>query len=73
MKELYCATFRLRISEIGPRTRSNRLRSILTHFNGPFALTVAARGRSNNKAISPKYSDGPNFDTSTAGSSSDGF
>jgi hypothetical protein len=54
MNELYWATFRLRISEIGPRTRSNRYRSILTHFNGPLALTVAARGRSNNKAISPK-------------------
>ena len=29
-------------------------RSSLTHFSGPLAVTVAARGRSNNNAISPK-------------------
>lgn len=46
--------FLLRMSEQGPRTRSNRALSSLTHFNGPRATTVAARGLSNNKAISPE-------------------
>ena len=45
--------FRLRISPQGPKTRSNRARSNLTHLRGPLATTVAALGRSNNKAISP--------------------
>lgn len=53
-KLLYCAMFLLRMSEQGPRTRSNRALSSLTHFNGPRATTVAARGLSNNKAISPE-------------------
>ena len=46
--------FLLRISDTGPRTRSNLCLSSLTHFNNPFAITVAARGRSNKRAISPK-------------------
>lgn len=53
-KLLYCWMFRLRISEHGPRTRSNRGRSSFTHFNRPRATTVAARGRFINRAISPK-------------------
>lgn len=52
-KLLYCWMFRLRISEHGPRTRSNRGRSNLTHFKGPRATTVAARGRFISRAISP--------------------
>lgn len=52
-KLLYCWMFRLRISEHGPKTRSNRGRSSFTHFNGPRATTVAARGRFINSAISP--------------------
>lgn len=53
-KLLYCWMFRLRISEHGPRTRSNRGRSSFTHFNRPRATTVAARGRFINRAISPR-------------------
>lgn len=52
-KLLYCWMFRLRISEHGPRTRSKRGRSSLTHFRGPRATTVAARGRFISRAISP--------------------
>ena len=44
---------RLRISWQGPRTLSNRARSILTHFRAPTAFTVAARGLLSNRAISP--------------------
>lgn len=44
---------RLRISEQGPRTRSNRGRSSFTHFKRPRATTVAARGRFISRAISP--------------------
>jgi len=44
---------RLRISEQGPSTRSNRVRSIFTHLSKPRATTVAALGRSSNSAISP--------------------
>uniref|UniRef100_A0A915IK75 Nuclear pore complex NUP2/50/61 domain-containing protein n=1 Tax=Romanomermis culicivorax TaxID=13658 RepID=A0A915IK75_ROMCU len=43
----------IRISEHGPITRSKRARSILMHFNGVFATTVAALGRSRSNAISP--------------------
>lgn len=53
-KLLYCWIFRLRISEHGPRTRSNLGRSSFTHFKGPRATTVAARGRFIRSAISPK-------------------
>lgn len=52
-KLLYCWMFRLRISEHGPRTRSNLGRSSFTHFRGPRATTVAARGRFIRSAISP--------------------
>ena len=52
-KLLYCWMLRLRMSEHGPRTRSNRGRSSLTHFSGPRATTVAARGRFISRAISP--------------------
>jgi len=52
-KLLYCAMLRLRMSEHGPSTRSNRLRSILTHLSKPRATTVAALGRSSSSAISP--------------------
>lgn len=52
-KLLYCWMFRLRMSEHGPRTRSNRGRSSFTHFKGPRATTVAARGRFIRSAISP--------------------
>lgn len=38
----------------GPRTRSKRARSSLTHFKGPRAITVAALGRLRTKAISPR-------------------
>jgi len=44
---------RFRMSEHGPSTRSNLVRSIFTHFNKPRATTVAALGRSSNSAISP--------------------
>jgi len=44
---------RFRISAHGPKTRSNRARSSFTHFNGPLATTVAARGLSSSSAISP--------------------
>ena len=53
-KLLYCWMFRLRMSEHGPRTRSNLGRSSLTHFRGPRATTVAARGRFISRAISPE-------------------
>lgn len=53
MKLLYRWMFRLRISEQGPRTRSKRGRSSLTHFSGPRATTVAARGLFSSRAISP--------------------
>lgn len=53
-KLLYWEMFRLRMSEQGPRTRSNRALSSLTHLRGPRATTVAARGRSRMRAISPK-------------------
>lgn len=46
--------FRFRISAQGPKIRSNRALSNLMHFRGPFAFTVAALGRSSNKAISPE-------------------
>lgn len=52
-KLLYCWMLRLRMSEQGPRTRSKRGRSSLTHFRGPRATTVAARGRFISRAISP--------------------
>lgn len=45
--------FLLRISEHGPRTRSNLARSSFTHFKTPRATTVAALGLSRIKAISP--------------------
>lgn len=45
---------RLRMSEQGPSTRSKRGRSSLTHFRGPRATTVAARGRFISNAISPR-------------------
>ncbi|TNN74616.1 hypothetical protein EYF80_015163 [Liparis tanakae] len=41
------------MSEQGPRTRSKRGRSSFTHFRGPRATTVAARGRFISSAISP--------------------
>lgn len=44
---------RFKISEHGPMTRSNRLRSSFTQRRVPWATTVAARGRSSSKAISP--------------------
>lgn len=50
---------RFKISEHGPITRSNRARSNLMHFNVVVATTVAARGRSNNKAISPIIKNPP--------------
>lgn len=54
--------FRLRMSEHGPRTRSKRGRSSLTHFRGPRATTVAARGRFISRAISPgKHTHGNTF------------
>lgn len=53
-KLLYCWMLRLRMSEQGPRTRSKRGRSSFTHFRGPRATTVAARGRFISRAISPK-------------------
>lgn len=52
-KLLYCWMLRLSMSEQGPRTRSKRGRSSLTHFRGPRATTVAARGRFISRAISP--------------------
>ena len=55
-KLLYWAILRLRISEHGPSTRSKRCLSSLTHFKGPFATTVAARGLSKSRAISPAHS-----------------
>lgn len=53
-KLLYCSMFLFKMSEQGPRTRSNRGRSSLTHLRGPHAITVAARGRFISRAISPK-------------------
>lgn len=53
-KLLYWEMFRFRISEHGPSTRSNLARSNFTHLRGPRATTVAARGRSRRRAISPK-------------------
>ena len=50
----YCAMLRLRMSEQGPRTRSKRCRSSLTHLSWLRAITVAARGRSRMRAISPE-------------------
>lgn len=52
-KLLYWVMLRFRMSAHGPKTRSNRARSSFTHFNGPLATTVAARGLSNSSAISP--------------------
>ncbi len=46
--------FLFKISETGPKTRSNRCLSNLTHLSGPLATTVAALGLSSSKAISPK-------------------
>lgn len=54
MKLLYLWMFLLRISEHGPSTRSKRGLSSFTHFRGPRATTVAALGRFNSRAISPK-------------------
>lgn len=45
--------FRFKMSAQGPSTRSNLARSSLTVLSGPRDMTVAARGRSNSKAISP--------------------
>ena len=53
-KLLYFSMFRLRISWQGPSTRSNLARSSLTHLRVPSALTVAARGLFNSRAISPE-------------------
>ncbi|RMZ99826.1 hypothetical protein BpHYR1_007078 [Brachionus plicatilis] len=44
----------IKISDTGPSTLSNRCLSSLTHFKGPLAITVAARGLSKSRAISPK-------------------
>lgn len=52
-KLLYCWMFLFRMSEQGPRTRSKRGRSSFTHFSGPRATTVAARGLFISSAISP--------------------
>lgn len=52
-KLLYCSMFLFKMSEQGPRTRSNLGRSSLTHLRGPHAITVAARGRFISRAISP--------------------
>ena len=52
-KLLYCEIFLFKMSEQGPKTRSNLARSSLTHFSGPRDTTVAALGRSSSKAISP--------------------
>lgn len=52
-KLLYWVMLRFRMSAHGPKTRSNRARSSFTHFNGPLATTVAARGLSSSSAISP--------------------
>lgn len=57
-KLLYCWMFLLRISEHGPRTRSKRGRSSLTHFKVPRETTVAARGRFISSAISPGQEKG---------------
>lgn len=57
-KLLYCWMLRLRMSEQGPSTRSKRGRSSLTHFRGPRATTVAARGRFISNAISPRIHKG---------------
>lgn len=57
MKLLYRWMFLLRISEQGPSTRSKRGRSSFTHFRGPRATTVAARGRLSSSAISPAHRD----------------
>lgn len=54
MKLLYLWMFLLRISEHGPSTRSKRGLSSFTHLSGPRATTVAALGRFNSRAISPK-------------------
>lgn len=61
MKLLYLCMFLFKISEHGPRTRSKRGRSSLTHFSGPRAITVAALGRFNNKAISPRNKSVTNY------------
>lgn len=58
IKLLYLWMFLLRISEQGPSTRSKRGRSSFTHFRGPRATTVAARGRFNSRAISPGRGQG---------------
>lgn len=58
MKLLYLWMFLLRISEHGPSTRSKRGLSSFTHLRGPRATTVAALGRFNNRAISPKWIKG---------------
>ena len=55
--DLYWSMFRFSMSEHGPRTRSKRARSILTHFRGPESgatFTVAALGLSSSSAISPR-------------------
>ena len=46
--------FLFRMSEQGPSTLSNLALSSFTHFRGPTAVTVAALGLSNIRAISPK-------------------
>ncbi len=56
-KLLYCWMLRLRMSEHGPKTRSKRGRSSLTHLSGPRATTVAARSRFISRAISPGERD----------------
>ena len=53
-KLLYWAIFLFKMSEQGPSTRSKRPLSSLTHFRTPLATTVAARGRSRSRAISPE-------------------
>lgn len=57
-KLLYWVMLRFRMSAHGPKTRSNRARSSFTHFNGPLATTVAARGLSSSSAISPIQKEG---------------
>lgn len=52
-KLLYWVMLRLRMSAHGPRTRSKRALSSLTHLRGPRATTVAALGLSSSRAISP--------------------
>lgn len=56
-KLLYWLMFLLRMSWQGPSTRSKRARSSLTHFRVDLAVTVAARGLFNSRAISPNWKE----------------